>query len=437
MPNCRKTYSDYNRYLEDRGVYKALCKQNLTKGGTINGNLIIDGVLQVGTNTSVITTDTLLVSNLLDVSNGRMFLDGDFIVTGDISGNLAGYVTDGSFSLLTSDVSDLSSQFVNLSSDVTDLSSQFVNLSSDVTDLSSQFVTLSSDVTDLSTNFYNIYDVDTGTIDISNGIFTGDVSINGVLQVGTSSTYITTDSIHIDNKLDISNNMEISGNIIISNGNAIHTNVIYSDDTVQITISNDEYMSFDTSGITLFKHLITPSNGLVLVKNSSNNQPSRLYGEILTILEMGDVSFNQDTSFNFTLKPNGILYSNSDNSSNIYYNDASNHFILDISNNQDYFIDSFIEMYVNMDVSTNSNENIAVYIQLEGTNGNKFTIDSRSFRIRNDTISASFGPCNFLTSLNGVLTDIYKLSCIVDIITGSTINNDVTNIRFTIKQKIL
>ena len=109
-------------------------------------DLSVNGVLQVGTSSTVITTNTLNVNDKFTVnSNGDVFIYGDL----EVSGNIIGYLKDG-------DISDLS-----------------------------------TNLHDLSTNVYNIYDVNTNKLDISYAEFYNDVSINGNLTIGQNNIEIS------------------------------------------------------------------------------------------------------------------------------------------------------------------------------------------------------------------------------------------------------
>lgn len=260
---------------------------------------------------------------------------------------------------------------------------------------------------------------------------------------------ITCDVVNSD--LTINGDLTVNGIISgeqINIGNNLRTENIILDSkkNLELQIGGDCFVKLDSSGIHLKKDVISSSNGITLIKdNNNNNQSSRLYGEIITVLDISGINIPHISSdtIEFSLDynsgfPNGIIYSNSDASSNLYYNNGSGILIIDVSNNKNHFIDSFFEIYVTLDVMSGSpNTSIQSHFDLSGVNSyNRFTIDTRSYQIKQpgNVISATYGPKNFLTGSDGILNDTYKL---VGHIETDKDNVLLTGIRTILKQRIL
>ena len=240
------------------------------------------------------------------------------------------------------------------------------------------------------------------------------------------------DCYNLTNGGTINGDLLINGNLSVSNlsvENCIDASCI---DVSNLTVHNN---------VDILDGDITIS-GEIFVDDS--NQRSKVFAEIITVLDISNFTFsNGDISKNMILNidgsyNNGIIYSNSDASSSIFYNDI-NGLIIDVSNNKENFFNSFIEIYLTIDVvSDKNNANILGYFVFQGINtSNRFVVDTRSFTIRNSNTknSATFGPVNFITSTDGILTDQYRLQANFTV-TSSSINN-FSNVKMTMKQKLL
>ena len=270
--------------------------------------------------------------------------------------------------------------------------------------------------------------------DISSYMKTKGITKNCYIPSPSSTCPITCNTINSD--LTINGNLNVNGNNII----------LDTKNNLELQVNDNCFIKLDASGIRLKKDIISSSNGLTLIKDNSNKQPSRLFGEIITVLDISGVFIQNASSDTIEFKlnidngySNGIVYSNSVSSSNLFYNNGeTGTLFIDVSNNQNHFIDSFFEIYINLDVhSGNPNTTIQNHFDLSGINtSNRFTIDTRSYKIKEpgNIISASYGPKHFLTRTNGILNDIYKLVSHIE-----TDKNDVTfsNINFVLKQRIL
>lgn len=348
--------------------------------------------------------------------------------------------------------------------------------------LNNHLTFLDSSVNHLENDFYNIYNTSTNSFDVSYALFYNDVSINGLLQVGNNTTLISDKQIKLNNVFDISNNLDFSGNIIISNNNILKTSSIHplstngiiiqdssqnisilpsgihiqttntdniildSKKNLELQVDGHCFIKLDASGIRLKKDIISSSNGLKLIKDNNNNQLSRLFGEIITILDISAINIPIASSTTITSSldynsgfSNGIVFSNSDASSNLYYNNPSTgNLVIDVSNNKNHFIDSFFEIYLTLNVISGSpNTSVQSYFDLSGVyTQNRFTVDTRSYSIKDagTLISATYGPKQFLTGSDGLLNDVYKLVAHIDTDKNNVIFN---GIRLILKQRIL
>ena len=364
---------------------------DVSQNAVFHSDVSINGTLQVGTTSTYITTDRLRITDKLDVSN-NLEMSGNVIITNNNS---------------------LKTRYIN-PIDANGIEILDYNFDKIFMSTNKSYINLDSTGIDIDTTAGDIFI---------------DASINTIQLDAETINLASTNVINIDASfLDVSNN-----------------SMIVDSQNIDLQIGSDSYIQLDNSGIHLKKDIISSNTGITLIKDNSNNQPSRLYGEIITLLDISGFTLSSTTSTslitqlkNSTTYPNGIIYSNSDASGSLYYNDTGGELLIDVSGNKNYFIDSFFEIYLTTDISSSaSNNTIKSYFDLSGVNtSNRFTIDTRSFEIKKigTKISATFGPTNFLTGSDGLLNDTYRL--VGDF---SVDKSDATfnNLKLTLKQKIL
>ena len=172
----------------------------------------------------------------------------------------------------------------------------------------------------------------------------------------------------------------------------------------------------DASCIDVSNIVIHNEENSVLFNNSY--QTSNIFSEIITVLDISSLTFvtssvdvSQVAFLDTSTYSNGIVYSNSDVSENIYKNDIDG-LCIDVSGNRTKFYNSFIELYLTTNITSSGNNNqINGFFVLDGIEtSNRFVIDTRGFNIsRPLTVAATFGPVCFFTQTDGILTDKYRL----------------------------
>lgn len=167
------------------------------------------------------------------------------------------------------------------------------------------------------------------------------------------------------------------------------------------------------------------------VSNTINSSTRNLtnFGESITIIDISNnspyVSGVRDLLFN------SIIYSNVDNSTNIFNNS-----IIDFSNNQSYFQNSIIELYYNVNTDFGNAVN-SVSVALQDLNSNdQIVLDTRSIHKNLGVKSIVFGP-KVLVFIDGTPDNNYlsKQWKVVYDICGGII--ETTDEKIIIKQKSL
>ena len=250
---------------------------------------------------------------------------------------------------------------------------------------------------------------------IINGDFsvTGDVSYNkltvydlsviNVLTIGASTTYIDTSSVVTTelsaNQIDVNtlqaNEISCTGDIEITGSgkfigdlssvqltdlsNSVTTNEINIADISAVIQGYDT--SFNTQNLTVTK------NPIVINDISGTSRTLVNFGETITIL---DASANagspgqQDISFN-------ILYSNIDNSSNIFQDNK-----IDFSNNQAYFENSILEVSYSVKASFDNTADAMTVSFKEVGGSRELFLDTRSIKKNLGPRIICFGPQTFI-----------------------------------------
>jgi hypothetical protein len=253
---------------------------------------------------------------------------------------------------------------------------------------------------------------------IINGDFsvTGDVSYNkltvydlsviNVLTIGLNTTYIDTSSVVTTelsaNQIDVNtlqaNEISCTGDIEITGSgkfigdlssvqltdlsNSVTTNEINIADISAVIQGYDT--SFNTQNLTVTKNpiVINDISGTPSIHRTLVN-----FGETITIL---DASANagspgqQDISFN-------ILYSNIDNSSNIFQDNK-----IDFSNNQAYFENSILEVSYSVKASFDNTADAMTVSFKEVGGSHELFLDTRSIKKNLGPRTICFGPQTFI-----------------------------------------
>jgi hypothetical protein len=265
------------------------------------------------------------------------------------------------------------------------------------------------------------------------GTVTGDLVVTGTLTVGTSTTTIT------GNQIDAVN-LDVSTNAIVRDTLRVATVKSTNEDT-----TNDIIVDCDNFDI----------SNAIIYRNLDLTRQANVFSETVSMIRLADItSFSvSNTATNTVCNTFGtspstyILYSNAKNSESIFLSNqpTNTNFIVDVSNNQDYFKDCIVEIYITAKVEL-GNENKTIDYTLfsfRSTDGSptiEFVVDTRSFGKRASAVNVTYGPYTFLTTSSnyGILGRQYNIIYEAKITDGNgTLTLDMTEINVVFKQKFI
>jgi hypothetical protein len=445
---CRDKYYNYGSYLRSRGYDKEICS---LVTDIENGNIPIGPITPGNCGSSkptIIEGNVTIKKCITDPSSGILRVNGGVIV--DDTGGL-------------SDTSLLGLQVQN--------GAYISGPIYQTTDCShSNYFSAGNHIfqggtwgNDCSTNVIINGDFSV-TGDVSyNKLTVFDLSVTNVLTVGTSTTYIDTSSVITTelsaNQIDVNtlqaSEISCTGNIEITGGgkfigdlssvqltdlsNSVTTNETNIADisatilgyntsfnTQNLTVTN----LIDASSIDISNNVNFTQNPIITNVINATHRTLVNFGETITVLDASDnlgLAGPHDISFN-------ILYSNIDNSSNIFQDNK-----IDFSNNQAYFENSILEVSysVNANFSSVGPANaLTVSLKEVGGSSIELFLDTRTIEAGLGARKICFGPQTFIFK-NGYTDNdhIEKEWTLHYDITGGPIPSKEG--RLTIKQKSL
>jgi hypothetical protein len=253
-------------------------------------------------------------------------------------------------------------------------------------------------------------DPDMGSLCSTNVIIHGDLSANTIIG-DISNSQIT----------DLSNAVYNLSNTVVDISNIIQSyNTSFSTQDLSATnLQVDSSVNFTQNPVI--------TNGAA----SYNSRVLQNYGQSTSILQLdasGSYSSLIPHNISYDSSP---IYSDMDATATTFESGT----FIDFSNNQPYFKDSIIEMYINATVNFDTSANsVSLYLK---NAADKILLDTRSIGEKNVDKSLSFGPKMFIfkssspSSDNSYLSDQWKIA--MDISGGSVTFSDTT--RLIIKQK--
>jgi len=371
-------------------------------------DLSVINTLTIGASTTTIDTSGITC----DTVTANTFI-------GDISSNDIVDISNA-IALLDNSVNALETSVVTLDNSVNALEISVSTLDNSVNALEISVVTLDNSVNALETTISN-YDISFVTNDLSVNTYASfnDVSIN-TLEVGDNTTLSEL----------------ITGNFLISNkstdGITIQTNGGTNEKITIQTLqgANNDSISIKSSsgGVD-----ISANGTITFNKNPKTQESNRTltnYGETISII---DISSNKPvlgySAGQHDLSFSSILYSNIDNSANLFSNSC-----IDFSNNQSIVGNSIWEMYFSVPAEfSNQADSIAVVLS-EKNGSDEIIIDTRSIGKEDGFKTIVFGPKSFIfTSNSPDINYISKQWNVSFDICGGSIKTKKG--RFTMKQK--
>ena len=386
----------------------------------VAGILTADSSLVTDFIRSKVNNDLIIRAAL--TGNKNVVFDANKVVINDLSVNTFASIFDLSVintltigaSTTTIDTSGITCDTVTANTFIGDISSN------DIVDISNAIALLDNSVNALETTISN-YDISFVTNDLSVNTYASfnDVSIN-TLEVGDNTTLSEL----------------ITGNFLISNkstdGITIQTNGGTNEKITIQTLqgANNDSISIKSSsgGVD-----ISANGTITFNKNPKTQESNRTltnYGETISII---DISSNKPvlgySAGQHDLSFSSILYSNIDNSANLFSNSC-----IDFSNNQSIVGNSIWEMYFSVPAEfSNQADSIAVVLS-EKNGSDEIIIDTRSIGKEDGFKTIVFGPKSFIfTSNSPDINYISKQWNVSFDICGGSIKTKKG--RFTMKQK--
>ena len=232
------------------------------------------------------------------------------------------------------------------------------------------------------------------------------------------------------NTVDIAEN---TANIEINKTNLSNliSNYDVSFTTVDIVATN-----LDVSGDVNFRQ-----NPIVTNDASYNNRVLQCYSESTSILDISVSTITPYVPALYDLSLNSILYTDLDASAQSVF--TNNLAYIDFSNNQPYFNDSLMEVYVSAKLQFDSaqTKSISFVFDKVGTSSKEIILDTRSINQTGIPTTVCFGPQMFAFKNDDFTTDIsfiYDQWQVGIDICGGNPSGSITfseNPRMTIKQK--
>ena len=345
----------------------------------------------------------------------------------DLSGRVA--TIDTSVVTINATVSDLSGRVAVLDTSVNDTNATVTSLSGSIDILNTSVGTLNNKVIeisnnylrldgstpmtgDLSMNFNSIVDI--SMLRIRNNVDILDSSNNGVRTKSDGLELIISDAPSgITFNYDITNGfwdagdkLGVSGEYLINNTPVLTSTALGNNITDSSLTSVGTLNSLDVTGDVSINGDVTIHNGGSITMKDSIGRNTYVKGSTLNVISVKNISINQaGTAVDCDLS--SLLFSNMDNSNNVF--DVSNNRIniLDYSGN---FKNSFIEIYANvlLKQGTKTVDYTRVFLQSVTDPSQVIRIDTRT--LSKDTISnVTYGPNNIITNTDGILNHNYKL----------------------------
>jgi hypothetical protein len=443
---CRDKYFNYGSYLRSRGYDKEFCNLvNDIQSGNIPIGPIIPGscpstTTTINNNVTINECPTLANSGILNITGGDIGLSTT--TTDNLSTLL---IKSNNFSLQSN------KGIKNLGPIIQVTDCSHINY------FGAGGHVFAGGIGDCSANV-----VIKGDLTVDNFASIYDLSVVNVLTIGTGTTYIDTSNVNTTNvnAENISSTIEISGNHLqindiscvgnieitgsgvfigdISSSQFVDLSNAVSSNTQDIldlsgTISNYD-ISFSTTDLSTTNLNVSGDISFTknpIITNTVDTIPRSLssFGETMTVI---------DTSSNTTylvgqheISFNNIIYSNVDNSANIFANS-----IIDFSNNQSYFKNSILEVYYSVPANF-SNPADAFTVSFKEVGGSQeLFLDTRSVGNGLGERTIVFGPQTFVfTPSSPDISYIGKQWNLNYDISGGPITT--SNGRLTIKQKSL
>jgi hypothetical protein len=365
--------------------------------GCLSTNVIINGDFSVTGDVSYnhLTVYDLSVINVLTVGTSTTYIDTSSVVTTELIANQIDVNTlqaseiscTGNIEITGSGkfIGDLSSvQLTDLSNSVTTNETNIADISATILGYDTSFNTQNLTVTNL---------IDTSSINISNNLLVGGSIIGTIGDLGIAN---------------------FTGNIDIGAG----TPPFY-DKNVNINATD---VNFYVASVNFTKNPI--------VTNDISGTPRTLvnFGETITILDASANSGSpgqHDISFN-------ILYTNIDNSSNIFQDNK-----IDFSNNQAYFENSILEVSYSVTAQFDNTADAMTVSFKEVGGSTELFLDTRSIKKKLGPRTIGFGPQTFIFKDGHLPDNTYiqkQWTLNYDISGGTILTSDG---RLTIKQKSL
>ena len=427
-----------------------------SKFTTSNGKL----TLQSGNNLELFA----MGGNNVDISGAKIEVTGDLNVDGDISANgiISGFsfitpiIESGLGTPLTIKGGQLGKQNVVFDASrvvITDLS---VNTHASIYDLSvTNFMTVGTSTTTIDTNSINatsgyfndisVNDLSVNTLEvesleIANQLVLQDLSVNTHASIYDLSVnnfaYINDLSVNALNTGNVSaNNLYLKENLTL-NGNITGTS---GDLLISTFAGGDLKMTAGTPGGQFIDGdiIFERQNAKTTNKFGSTTRILTNFGETISII---DISSNKPvlgySAGQHDLSFSSILYSNIDNSTNLFSNSC-----IDFSNNQSIVGNSIWEMYFSVPAEFgNQSESIALVLS-DKNSADEIIIDTRSVGKESGFKTIVFGPQSFIftpsSSDNIYISKQWNVS--FDICGGSGPQGNIKtqNGRLTMKQKSL
>ena len=359
-----------------------------SKFTTSNGKL----TLQSGNNLELFA----MGGNNVDISGDKIEVTGDLNVDGDISANGA----ISGFSFITPIIK----------SDGIPLTIQGGNLGNQNVIFDANTIVM----TDLSVNTHaSIYD-----LSVSNFAYINDLSVNA-LNTGDVSA----------NKLHLRENLTLEGNIIGTSGDLLISNVTGGDLKMAAGTPGGQF----TDGDIIFERQNAKTTNTI----ASQSRSLTNFGETYSIIDMSLNSPLSATPSNHIVDISSVIYSNIDNSANIFPATAGAPFEVDFIGLQ--FNKSIVEIYYTMKIEKNGGAGgDAVTVELKESSGlspSIIDIGTRSIaKNLGSLLNTTYGPITLYfdtgSSDSQYLTKTFNLNIIS--------HNGAVNVeegRLTIKQK--
>ena len=235
------------------------------------------------------------------------------------------------------------------------------------------------------------------------------------------------------NTTNIATNTE---NIAINASNIADLSNIISNYDISFTTIDMIATNIDVSGDVNFT-----KNPIVTNDASYNNRILQCYSESTSILDINVSTTTPYVPALYDLSLNSIIYTDLDPSAQAVFTNNSSY--IDFSNNQPYFNDSLMEVYVSAKLQFDSAQTNSISFVFDkfGTSSKEIILDTRSISQTGTPTTICFGPQMFAFKDGDFTTDIsfiYDQWQVGIDICGGNPSGTVTffeNPRMTIKQK--